>query len=308
MIKKRFKTNPNLEKLFFDSEEEWLNFRKDRLGASDASIIMGVSSWKDSAGRVKTPRYLWEEKLGLSDGITDTQATRYGKEMEEPARKAYNSLKGVTTEPIAVINSKYPFFMATLDGLSEDERVIVEIKNPNAFDHEQAKAGFIPEKYIPQVQMQMLIMDLDKADYFSYSKGEGALVTAYRDEAYLKVLEKKLLEFWECVSELKEPPLSDLDLIERDDEWETIAVKIWDIKEEQKRLAEERELLENRLKELSENKNSKSKNFTFKYSIAKGLIDYSSIPELKDVNLNNYRKKHSVRWTLKKINNSEHFS
>ena len=36
--------------------EEWLEFRRSRIGASDAPIIMGVSPWK-------THYKLWVEKI-----------------------------------------------------------------------------------------------------------------------------------------------------------------------------------------------------------------------------------------------------
>jgi predicted phage-related endonuclease len=37
---------------------EWLEFRKNKIGASDAPIIMETSPWK-------TPYQLWLEKLSL---------------------------------------------------------------------------------------------------------------------------------------------------------------------------------------------------------------------------------------------------
>ena len=45
-----------LTKIIFENDAEWLAYRKDHIGASDCSIIMGTSKWKDNLGRIKTPR------------------------------------------------------------------------------------------------------------------------------------------------------------------------------------------------------------------------------------------------------------
>lgn len=42
--------------------QEWEKFRLQKIGASDAPIIMGVSPWK-------TPFQLWLEKTGQITGI-----------------------------------------------------------------------------------------------------------------------------------------------------------------------------------------------------------------------------------------------
>lgn len=301
MLVESFLTNSNLEKINFDSDQEWLDFRKNRIGASDASIILGTSKWKDNSGRIKTPRFLWEEKLGLIESSCDNYATQYGKRMEEPARQAYERMKGVLVSPTVIVNKKYPFFMASLDGLSLDETIAVEIKNPSLENHEEAKAGVVPKKYIAQVQLQLLVSELPSIDYFSFYKGDAALVTVVRDEEYLKMLNQKLLDFWKCVMDLKEPPLTSYDFEEKFEDWEQVAKKLWEVKEAKKNLSLEEENLEKELMKLSMGKNSKSKNFSFGYTVVKGSVDYKSIPELKSVNLENFRKKCSTRWTLKKI-------
>ncbi len=48
---------------------EWLELRKNKIGASDAPIIMKVSPWK-------TPYRLWEEKLGLTECVSNQAMKR----------------------------------------------------------------------------------------------------------------------------------------------------------------------------------------------------------------------------------------
>ena len=225
-----------MQKIKFNSEKEWLAERKKYIGASDASIIMGVSKWKTNDGRIKTPRLLWEEKLGLTKLDCDNAATRYGKEMEEPAREVYQEMVGEVFEPICVKNEKYPYLMVSLDGLNKNGTKAVEIKNCNREDHELARSGKVPPKYIPQVQMQALGTEFSSVDYFSFHGDEGIIVEAKRDEDYLKLLEKKLAEFWKYVEELKEPPLTEYDYIEKDLEWEAYARELYQVKQQKKEL------------------------------------------------------------------------
>jgi len=64
---------------------EWLEMRKNYLGASDAPIVMKVSPWS-------TPFQLWRKKLGLVEDEPENDNIRYGKAMEPIARKAYENI------------------------------------------------------------------------------------------------------------------------------------------------------------------------------------------------------------------------
>ena len=289
-----------MRKLNFKSEQEYWDFRKNRIGASDASIILGVSKWKTNDGRIKTPRLLWQEKLGLSSMDCDNAATRYGKAMEQPAREVYESMVGELFTPEPIENEKYPHLMVSLDGLNVTDDRAVEIKNCSAEDHKLAKEGKVPAKYYPQVQMQIMVTELPFIDYFSFHKGEGVIVKVDRDDEYISEMSKKLDRFWEYVENLKEPPLTEDDFIEKGDDWHQIAEKLYDIKEKKKELCLQEKELEKQLKSLSDNKNAASKEFRYVCSTSIGAIDYNLIPELLNRDLSEYRKDPITRWTLRK--------
>ena len=61
--------------------EEGFEFRKTKIGSSDAPIIMGESPWK-------TPQQLWEEKMGLKESSYENAAIQRGKQLEAQARKS----------------------------------------------------------------------------------------------------------------------------------------------------------------------------------------------------------------------------
>lgn len=285
-------------KHLFGSESEWLSFRKNYIGASDASIITGDSKWKTTDGRIKTARLLWEEKLGLTDLDTNTAATRFGRSMENPAREAYQQLIGELVAPVCITNEKYPHLLASLDGLNVTEDRAVEIKNCNEEDHRLASNGEIPAKYYPQVQVQAMVAELPFVDYFSFHKGEGIIVKVERDEKYLEKMLKKLNAFWECVQTLTEPPLGKYDYVERGEDWLECAKKLYGVKETIRLHKKEEEALSKMLRKMSDERPSCFGGLRYACSESKGLVDYTSIPELSGVDLETYRKPPIKRWTL----------
>ena len=297
---KKIKLGEKTWKLIFEDDKEWLAFRKNRIGASDASIILGTSKWKTTDGRIKTPYLLWQEKLGLDQIDSDNAATRYGKAMEEPARQVYQNMVGDLFEATCVIHDDYPHLMVSLDGLNITNDKMVEIKNCKLEDHEKAMNGEVPEKYVAQVQMQMMVSNLPENDYFSFHKGDGIIVTAKRDEKYIKDLNKKLLEFWDCVSNLKEPALTENDYIEQNDEWLAVATQLFEAKQRKKVATEEEKALSDLLKSLSSNRNARSGAYRYTCSTQVGRVDYKSIPELLNRDLSEYTGLPTERWTLSK--------
>ena len=289
-----------MQKIKFESDIEWLAYRKQHIGASDAPIIMGASKWKLDDGRIKTPHVLWQEKLGLLDTTINNAAVQYGRNMEGAAREVYQTMVGDLFEATVVINKKYPHLMASLDGLNITGDRAVEIKQANAEDHALAKQGIIPDKYYPQVMQQYLVSEVDYIDYFSFHKGEGVRVPVKKDEKYLKLLEKNLNSFWDCVVNLKEPELTENDFIERTGEWISIAESLYKVQQEKKALEVEEKKLKEQLKNCSKGQNSRAGGFRYTLSTITGRVDYKSIPELLNVDLEQYRGKPTESWRLKK--------
>ena len=279
---------------------EWLKMRKNFIGASDAPIIMCKSKWRTNDGRVKTPRVLWEDKLGLSEAHCDNASTRYGKQMEGPARIAYEKETGILMVPEVVFHKEVRYMMSSLDGLSLDRDIAVEIKNANADDHAVAREKRVPEHYYPQVQHQLACLNHDVMHYFSFHKGEGIVVEVKRDLDYLQLLYEREQQFWSCVQNLQEPDLNELDFRVQGNEWEVKAHKLWETEENLRTNTKLAKELKDDLKRLSEGYNSKRGSFKFVSSIRRGSIDYSLIPELKDRNLECFRKPPSQMWSLQK--------
>lgn len=229
----------------FENREDWLNFRKGKIGASDAPIILGKSPYK-------TPLQLWREKLGLEKGY-ETDAMRRGIDMEKTALRAYCEYLDIIMEPTVVEHPLYDWMIASLDGADKSLNRIVEIKCPGPRDHGLAKQGKIPEHYQIQMQAQMAVTGLESADYWSFDGKEGVLITLKRDDDLIaNQMIPALQEFYNCLATLIPPTGSDRDHIPMDsDEWITLARQYTSLREKIKELDAQADIIKEQLISMS---------------------------------------------------------
>ena len=269
---------------------EWLEMRKKHIGASDCPIIMGVSPWK-------TPIQLWEEKLGLRDPPTMNFAMQRGHDIEPVALKAYNDFTGQNCAPEVVFHKERKYMMASMDGVDFNLDHAVEIKCPGEKDHNLAGEGKIPEKYYPQLQHQLAVIGLDMIDYFSYKDGSFHLVQVSRDEKYIKKIYKAEEIFWNHLKNFTSPDLCDRDYIERKDyEWETVAESWVKANKELKFYKNLEQNARNSLIDISKGKSSIGHGVKLQKIVRKGSVDYSTIPQLVGLNLDDFRKADIETW------------
>lgn len=186
---------------------EWHLMRKSKIGASDAPVIMLSSPWK-------TPYQLLWEKTTESYSES-TEAMKRGIQLEEPARQCFILKTGIEVTPDVRFHKEYSWMMASLDGISSDGKVIVEIKCPGKVDHSSAVRGQIPKKYIAQLQHQMCVCDVQSAYYFSFDGSDGVVLQLDRDEKYLEMMIDYEKEFWHCLQKFKSGEYTDKDLMTR---------------------------------------------------------------------------------------------
>lgn len=142
---------------------EWEELRENKLGASDANIIMGMSEYC-------TIRQLWKQKaLGEKREEGNTFAQDKGHRLELKNRAMLELEMGVDFPPMTVLSDVYPFLMASLDGIAEiteqeqstDEPVsyyvLGEFKYCGQDDFELVKSGECLPQYKPQIQQQLLL-------------------------------------------------------------------------------------------------------------------------------------------------------
>lgn len=272
---------------------EWEEMRKGKVGASDAPIIMGVSPYK-------TPFKLWEEKLGLSECIQN-QAMRRGHDLEETARKKMEEMTGIMFVPVVKYHPTIDWMMCSLDCLSIDESTIGEIKTTNKEDHAKAISGNVPEKYFPQLQHHMEVCQKDSTLYFSFHNDEGVIVKVERDDEYIKKMIKEEKRFFECLQNLEPPKLSSRDYLLRETEEFLAGVEICKVLDQRLReIKDQVKQNRNHLIGMCCNQSSRGGGIRILRMVEKGRVDYSRIPELKNVNLDQYRKAPIEKWKITK--------
>lgn len=270
---------------------EWLALRKSKITGTDSRVIMDVDPWK-------TKLQLYNEKLSPSTESFMTPAMQRGLDLEPLARMLFCNMTGSEMIPSVLIKD---WTMASLDGINSKKEVL-EIKCPNEKTHEIAKSGKIPEYYLPQLQHQMYVADSEKAFYFSFDGIEGIILECQRDDKYIKNMIKQEKEFYELLQSKTPPEPSEKDYIHKDDEkWSTLSATWQSINANIKLLENECENIKHQLIALSGGYNARGAGISLCQVTRKGNVDYSKIPELKNVNLEQYRKHPINSWRLQAI-------
>jgi len=179
------------------NRQEWLEWRRQGVGASDAPIIMKVETpWKQ-----KTWLDLYNDKVFGSEEFTSPAIER-GKALESVVLHLLEDLHGIKLEPRNVDNGE--IWRASLDGISACHQIF-EIKCPNKKSHAIARSGKVPDYYYPQLQHQLMVTGMDYLTYVSYDGEELVQVRVERDNEYIKELKLKEFAFWDLVQN-KTPP------------------------------------------------------------------------------------------------------
>jgi len=262
--------------------QNWLDYRKTRIGASDAASIMGVG--------FSTPLELWKEKLGLVTKEVTSRMQR-GTDLEPMAREAFIKEQEVFVAPAVIESKEHTWMFASVDGLSYDGKTLVEIKCPNQKDHALALEGKIPEKYFPQLQHQMLVLNLEMMYYFSFDGNQGARVLVYADSEYQRTLIAKERDFYKKLITFEQPELTDRDYIQKTDydflhhvhEYRKLLI-------EEKKIEQLKQTHRDALVHLADKQNVEGGGLRVQQITRRGFVDYSAIPELKSVDLERYRK------------------
>lgn len=282
-------------------EQNWHEWRKKGIGASDAPIIMGVSPWK-------TPYQLWLEKTGKvkADKIGNW-ATQRGHDLEPKARAQYELEIGVNCPPRLVEYAEFPVIRASLDGWDEKNNVVLEIKCPGAADHSKALSGEVPEKYWPQLQHQLLVTGANKAHYYSFDGEKGVLIEVEPDKKYCAKLFMELKKFWECVETDTPPPLSAKDYkTVKDSELELLCQEWLEVDRALTELGKKEKEIREKItshEKVKDHPFVKIGNVSVQLITRKGAVDYAKIPELKSVDLERYRRKETSYYKFGEVKN-----
>lgn len=210
-----------LRPYYFSSREDWLGARRNYIGGSDAAAVMGMNPYK-------TNLKLWEEKVGISEpeDISDKPYVIYGHKAEDHLRELFRldfpEYKVFHDEDAFLVNDKYPWAHASLDGLlrDKDNRLgILEIKTTNIMQSMQKEQwdDRIPDNYYLQVIHYMMVTEAEFAVLKAQLKYEfkDSLFLQTRHyfiersevEEDIRILQNAEQKFWEDVVNKRWPAL-----------------------------------------------------------------------------------------------------
>jgi putative phage-type endonuclease len=288
-----------METHLIQGSEIWKAMRLNKIGASDAPIIMQISPFC-------TPYQLWTYKMGVAEPQMNSAMSR-GVAMEEEARQAFNLAHNVTVVPKVYFDDVYPWMMASLDGVSEDGRIVVEIKCPGIGDHLIALEGRIPEKYWPQLQHQLYITGLPSIWYCSYrSPNDHTSIKVYRDDEYIEKMLEKEKEFYRCMTEFDPPALVDRDYQDLGEDKEFLGYSLIyiDAVKARKEAEESEEWAKKKMIAKAQG-NAKNNYVKLTKYHRKGSIEYGKIEALKAIDLEQYRKPNVISYRISEVSNGD---
>ena len=245
------------------SRKEWLELRQNSLGGSDIAAALGLSRWK-------SPQELWLEKIGQPLPKEPSENLHWGLVLEEPIRQELSRRTGWDIEkPNAMFrHPQIPYLTANLDGLAAvpgQGPVVVEIKT-TGFKGPEWEDGQLPAEYALQMQMYLSIMDLPLGMVGCLIAGQKLVtIEVARDEELVAQIQALTASFWRYVETRTPPPIdgsaSTAELLARlyptsrsepvmilPEEVDLWLADYWSARTAEEQTAENRRLVENRIK------------------------------------------------------------
>lgn len=140
--------------------------------------------------RYQTVEELFKRKLGLIPEVELNEAMARGHRLEPVARVEFEFETGISVQPACYLHPEHDWLAASLDGISIDESVLVEIKCPGLKTHSEALGGKVPVLYYPQMQHQLAtVTTANKGYYWSYTDVpdvKSVLLDVFPDYEYIE--------------------------------------------------------------------------------------------------------------------------
>lgn len=180
----------------YESYEAFLEDRRKGIGGSDVATIFGINPWQ-------TRLELYLEKLGEYKP-KDSPRARMGRILEPGLRLEYIKETGFNVTPPdeidgPIINPKYPWLRANVDGLIETEKMILEIKTTKYRDGwGEPGTDEVPDIYLLQDMHYMISTGWDRVQHYTCFRLQDE--TQIYNVSYKKITAEKVIElthdFW----------------------------------------------------------------------------------------------------------------
>ena len=192
------------------SKEEWLRYRKQGIGGSDVSCLLGINKWKSEIE-------LWLDKTNqTNDPVEENEAMQWGTIMEPIIRNHFAEVTGKTVVELKAMlqHPEHPFMLADVDGVTVDDSgnpAILEIKTASEFKRSDWEEG-VPAYYQTQVQHYLCVTGIQKA-YVAVLIG-GNSFRVYEVDADAEIQSMLIAvekDFWNKVQNMIRPEMDGSD-------------------------------------------------------------------------------------------------
>ena len=190
---------------------EWLRWRHDGIGASDAAAMLGENPWRSAAAlfaeKVAPPRPGFMRSPPRAPATADLfgnpppRDSKISGGLEARARRLYIAAHGSDVAPNCLVSTARPWQRASLDGIDLAAGRALEIKCGKATYADVARSGRVPAHYIAQLQQTLAVTGYASIDFWVWLPGRPPLlIPAHRDEVYLERLISVGTSFWARVA------------------------------------------------------------------------------------------------------------
>lgn len=184
------------------SREEWLEARRQGVGGSDASAILGINPYS-------SPLKVYLDKIGKGEEQETNEAMRQGTDLEQYVAERFTDETGKKVKRCNKIlqHPDYPFMLANVDRLIVGENAGLECKTTSPYSKFRFDEGEINPHYYWQSMHYMAVTGAEKWYVAILVLGKAFHVfEVARDEDAIGKLIVAEEQFWNMV-EQKTPPL-----------------------------------------------------------------------------------------------------
>ena len=174
-------------------KKEWLQYRKQGIGGSDAGAVCGLNPYR-------TAMQVYQDKISEETEEIDSEAMRQGREFEDYVARRFTEATGkkVRRANAMFYHEKYPFMLADVDRMVVGENAGLECKTASPYMADKWEDGKIPLSYQIQCCHYMAVCGAE-AWYIAvliYGK-EFKYYRIERDEEMIADLIRIEQNFWE---------------------------------------------------------------------------------------------------------------
>lgn len=273
--------------------DEWHTLRDGYITASTVPTICGYKgkqAYLDLVERTAT---------GTKQEFNDftLQLFAKGHEYEALARPdAEYWLEGELTAPIFTCEIAGLNLLASLDGLTGDGKHAWECKTLNKKIRGYKSVSDIDLEYLAQMNIQMLCSGAQACLFTGANDQDIEHIGLVKFDAdFTESILQKCNEFLLDVLNHKPTDTDDNQLVSLTNEYRQL-------KNEIDSLSKQLKVIEEQIKEFADSQEQVTCNgFKITRQVRKGSVDYSAIPELEKIDLEQYRKPETQYYTIKEI-------